>query len=360
MLHMTRSRWAQWALRAERTAEDRLAAFLRGRPGWRVTVEPYVAHGTATRCSVGGRVLVARREPSDRDGPAATLLTAAGRYLTVDVAGTPVTVEVAGVSHQVVSGPEGYLDAIVDLPGLAPGWHTITFRVAGGDPVQGLLLVVDPEAQLGIVSDLDDTVIHTGLTRALVALRNTLLVADSNRRAVAGVAELYRGLVAENAGRSPVWYVSTGAWNVHRMLVDFLARAGFPPGPVLLTDWGPGQRWLFREDSAAFKARTILDLFARHRQLSFVLVGDSGQHDAEAYAAVVRAEAGRVRAVYIRDVPPATPARTARVTGLADVVRALGVPMLLVRDSVAAAEHAHSLGMVDAATVRRVRSAVAS
>ncbi|CAN5798135.1 App1 family protein [soil metagenome] len=357
MLAVSRSRWAQWAVGVERAAENRIAAFLRGRPDWHVTVDPYVAHGTAEQCSVRGRVLVARREPAERDGPFAALLTAAGRYLSVEVSGMPVTIEVAGRSQQVVSGAEGYLDATVDLPGLAAGWHTVSYRPAGGEVVEGPLLVVDPEARLGIVSDLDDTVIHTGLTRALVALRNTLLVADSNRRAVAGGAELYRGLVAVDGGRSPVWYVSTGAWNVHRMLVDFLARAGFPPGPVLLTDWGPGQRWLFREDSAAFKARTILDLFARHRQLSFVLVGDSGQHDAEAYAAVVRAEAGRVRAVYIRDVPPATPARTARVTGLADEVRALGVPMLLARDSVAAAEHAHSLGLVDAATVEGVRVA---
>lgn len=358
MLPMTRSRWAQWALRAERTAEDRLAAFLRGRPGWQVTVEPYVAHGTATQCSVGGRVLVAHREPSDRDGPAATLLTSAGRYLTVDVAGTPVTVEVAGVSHQVVSGPEGYLDAIVDLPGLAPGRHTITFRVPGGDPVQGLLLVVDPDARLGIVSDLDDTVIHTGLTRAWVAIRNTLLVADSARMAVAGGAELYQGMVAGDGGRTPVWYVSTGAWNAHRMLVNFLARTGFPRGPVLLTDWGPGQRWLFREDSAAFKARMILALLARHEHLSFVLIGDSGQHDPDAYAAVVREQPGRVRAVYIRDVPPASVLRTGRVHELAEEVAALGVRMLLVRDSLAAAEHAHSIGLVDATTVERVRAAM--
>ncbi|MDQ3430849.1 MAG: hypothetical protein M3467_01230, partial [Actinomycetota bacterium] len=64
--------------------------------------------------------------------------------------------------------------------------------------------------------------------------------------------------------------------------------------------------------------------------------------------------------VYIRDVPPASVLRSARVHELAEEVAALGVPMLLVRDSVAAAEHAQAIGLVDAATVQRVRAAVMS
>lgn len=360
MRQMATNRWVEWVMRGERAAEARIADVLRDRPGWRIAVEPYVAHGTATRCTVRGRVLVSRRGDASPGSPLAPLRKAAARYATVDVPGVVVTVEVAGQSQQATSGPEGYVEATIDLPSLPPGWHTVTYAVAGGDQLEGPLLVVDPGAKRGIISDLDDTVIHTGLTQAMVALRNSLLVADTARMAVAGGAELYQGLVAGDGGRAPVFYVSTGAWNVHGMLVDFLARTGFPRGPVLLTDWGPGQRWLFREDSAAFKARAIRALFAEHPQLSWVLVGDSGQHDAEAYAQVVRTEPGRVTAIYIRDVPPASLLRTSRVEELAAEVQALGVPMLLISDSVQAAEHARSIGLVDATVVERVRAATVS
>ncbi len=360
MQQMTSNRWIERAMGAERAVERRVGEFLRDRPDWQVEVAPYTGHGTTTRCHLLGRVLVRRREPSRRDGPIGSLLTTFSRYATVDLPAVPVSVEVAGHVEHVVSGPEGYLEATVELPDVAVGWHVVTYRAADGEPVDGPLLVVDPQARLGVISDLDDTVIHTGLTNTLTALHTTLLVADEARAPIAGAAELYQGLATGAGGQSPVVYVSAGAWNLYQMLVGFLERTGFPPGPLLLTDWGPSQRWLFREDSVQFKTRTIRALLEEHPQVSWVLVGDSGQHDAEAYAEVARQHPGRVRAVYIRDVAPATPQRTARVTKLANEISALGVPMLLVPDSAAAAEHAQSVDLVDAATVRRVQAAVGS
>ena len=44
---------------------------------------------------------------------------------------------------------------------------------------------------------------------------------------------------------------------------------------------------------------------------------------------------------------------------MADELTGLGVPMLLIRDSVEAAEHARDLGLVDEVAVRRVRGVVA-
>jgi phosphatidate phosphatase APP1 len=219
-------------------------------------------------------------------------------------------------------------------------------------------MVVDPQAHLGIVSDIDDTVLHTGLTRLREALRTTLLVAEEQRLPIPGAAAFYAGLVAGDEGRAPVFYVSTGAWNLHTMLERFLTRHRFPSGPMLMTDWGPGGAWLFREDSIAFKSRTILALVDLHPQLRWVLIGDSGQHDPEAYAAVARARPGRLRAIYIREVPPQTPARARRVRELAGELANQGVPMLLVSDSAVAADHAGSLGLLDDLSVARVRETV--
>jgi phosphatidate phosphatase APP1 len=153
-------------------------------------------------------------------------------------------------------------------------------------------MIVDPEARLGVVSDIDDTILHTGLTRLREALRTTLLVAEEERLPIPGAAELYTGLVSGDHGRAPVFYVSTGAWNLHTMLERFLARHKFPAGPMLMTDWGPGGAWLFREDSIAFKSRTIIALIDAHPHLRWVLLGDSGQHDPEAYAAGGQSSAG--------------------------------------------------------------------
>ena len=354
------ARLARVLVGVERAAENAVRRQLLRRPGWQLRVVPFVSHGTADAVHVRARVLLTREDHGQRVDPPPAVVAGLGYYLSVEVPGVPLTVDVAGVQADAVSGPEGYVEAKLSVRDLTPGWHPVTFRLVGeaDGSAEGRLLVADPEARLGIVSDIDDTVIHTGLTRLVEAVRTTLLTPEDARVPMAGAAELYHGLVAADAGRAPIFYVSTGAWNLHPMLERFLTRHGFPAGPLLLTDWGPGSSWLFRETSVAVKTRVITDLLAEHPQLRWVLVGDSGQDDPEAYAAVATAQPDRVRAIYIRDVPPQSPHRARRVRRLADELAACGVPMLLVRDSLAVAEHAHGLGLLDADQRDHVRAAV--
>jgi phosphatidate phosphatase APP1 len=89
-----------------------------------------------------------------------------------------------------------------------------------------------------------------------------------------------------------------------------------------------------------------------------VLVGDSGQDDPAAYAAVARAHPGRVHAIYIREVTPASPQRGSRIRRLAAELQTIGVPLVLVPDSAAAADHAFTLGLIDDEARARVHRAV--
>ena len=347
-------------VRVEQAMERRAGRFLRDRPGWHLTVTPYAGHAAGTRAHLRARVVVKRRERSDRGGRRGALLAGLGRYLSVEAAGEQVTVDVAGQQVSAVSGPEGYVEREVEVPTLEHGWHPVRYRLAGADsvPVEGRLLAVDPDARLGVVSDIDDTVIQTGLTRLWEAVRTTLLVPESERVPLEGAAELYRGLVRGVDGHAPVFYVSTGAWNFYDMTERFLQTHGFPAGPLVMTDWGPGAGWRFHEDSAAFKSRTISALFDEYPQLSWVLVGDAGQADAEAYAAVARTYPDWIQAIYICAVPPYSTLRATGVRQVADELAALGVEMLLVRDSTAAAEHALRLGLLDDEHLAAVRAAV--
>ena len=335
-----RRRLAGRLSQVEQASDDRIAGFLRRRPGWQLTVIPYVGSGTTTRAHLRARVVLGRSGRRRR----MTLLASLARYLTVEVQNEVVTVEVAGQQLETVSGHEGYVEVHVDAP-LTPGWHEVTWTVAS-TATTGRLLVVDPQATVGVVSDIDDTVIHTGITRMYEAVRNTLLVETEQRLPIPGAAQFYQQLVASDAGRAPVFYVSTGAWNLHEPMEQFLARHGFPTGPLVMTDWGPGVGWLFREGSVAFKSRMVLDLIAEHPQLRWVLVGDSGEHDPEAYATVVRAQPTSVAAIYIREVLPESLTRAAYVRRLAAEMAGHGVEMLLIRDSADALAHARSLGLV--------------
>jgi phosphatidate phosphatase APP1 len=291
-----------------------------------------------------------------------TLRESLAPFLTVEVPRNPVTVRGPGGETVARSDRQGYLDVPVEVGGLAPGWHEVTVAtswrercVEAAVPV----LVVDPEATLAVVSDLDDTVIETGITRGLEFLRLTLLTTVTERTPLPGAAELYRALTRPRDGRDvPVFYLSSSPWNLYELLSRFLLLRGFPAGPLLLTDWGPSRTNLFRVPTQEHKLTLIRALLAEHPALRIVLVGDTGQLDPEIYAAVAHEAPDRIRAVYLRRTAGMSAARSVELHGLVRRAAACGVPMLVVEDSVQIAEHAAGLGLLDAGDMQAVRGAI--
>ncbi len=160
--------------------------------------------------------------------------------------------------------------------------------------------VVGPEPGLGLVSDIDDTVMVTMLPRPLIAARNAFLLKESARQPVPGMADLYRQIVDAEPDVFVV-YLSTGAWNAAGALSGFLRRHDYPQGPLLLTDWGPTQTGWFRSGQD-HKRQQLRRLFEELPQLSWLLVGDDGQHDPSLYAEAAAAAPERVLAVVIREL----------------------------------------------------------
>ena len=230
---------------------------------------PFVGHGSPQRVELGARAVLGRPEARARRLPAtdggvlapargpvqeptrrsrrSVLRTSLARFLTVEVADAAVTARTPGAVVTVRSDRDGYVDAVVTDPGLSPGWHDVELDLADGATVRTPVLVVSPDVQLGLVSDVDDTIVETGLTRGLEFLRITLLTEVTDRAPLPGAAALYRALVCRSGEAGlPVFYLSTSPWNLHEMLLEFIALRGFPLGPLLLTDWGPGRGNLFR------------------------------------------------------------------------------------------------------------------
>ena len=363
----TGTRLSAAGLRVALAVEDAWQAALVGLLGLlgrhRVTVLPFVGHGSPHRVHVRARVVLGSRalpapqpEPVPGPGPAGgprrfpwrTLRSSVGRFLTVELPRCAVAVEHPGGGRTTTRADrEGYVDVVLDVPGLAPGWHELTLTASWrGHTAEVLapLLVVDPASPYALVSDVDDTVIETGVTRGLELLRLTLLTEVTERVPLPGAAELYRALAGTGA---PVFYLSTSPWNLHDLLARFIALRGFPRGPLLLTDWGPGRAGFLRIAAEEHKRALIRQVLEDHPGLGVVLVGDTGQIDPEIYAAVAAEAPGRVRAIYVRRTAGIGAARAAEVDALAARVTATGVPMLAVDDSTRIAEHATELGLLD-------------
>jgi phosphatidate phosphatase APP1 len=194
--------------------------------------------------------------------------------------------------------------------------------------------VPDPDARFGVISDVDDTILETGVQRLGHMVRQTLTGSELTRTPFPGAAELYRDLADE---RNPVFYVSSSPWNLHSFLVAFLRHRAFPLGPVLLRDL------LGSRGGREPKHVRIDEILELHPQLRFVLLGDSGEEDPQIYADIVHAHPDRFLAVYIREVrlDPGD-GRVEKVTDAWDI----DVPFVLAADSDAVRRHAEELGLI--------------
>ena len=317
---------------------------------------PFLGHGTPTLVHVKGRVREETGVPAARPGDSAwdNLRATVRRFTATPVPDAPVLVRLADTGVEVRSDADGWFRAdLHPSTPLPPGWHDVSSTLlapTADGPVAaaaGSAVLVPPaDAAFAIVSDLDDTVLVSGLTTPLRAVATVLLHNATTRTPFPGVAAFYRALRAGPTGthENPLFYVSSSPWNLYDMVTAFLDLREIPRGPLFLRAWGWDADALPSGGHGTHKSEVVLGLLDTYPDLPFVLIGDSGQEDPEIYRDLVLARPGRVSAVYIRDVTD--PVRDAAVHAVAEQVRAVGVPFLLVPDTAAAAQHAAELGLI--------------
>ena len=272
------------------------------RRGWAPRVVSYRGYGGTDFIRVLGRVLLSPPQDGAAERPDHTERRGWRNFFTAEAASVEVTVRIGKERYSVSSGRTGTIDARLPNPGLAPGWRRIGLRVGDGPESAARILIVRDRETFGIVSDLDDTVIRTYLPRPLLAAYHTFVLTEGARRPVPGMPTLYARLRAGHP-HAPTVYVSTGAWNTAPTLTRFLSRYKFPSGPLLMTDWGPTHTGWFRS-GPEHKRACLAQLAEDFPTISWVLVGDDGQHDPSLYADFARSHPDHVRAIAIRQLSP--------------------------------------------------------
>jgi phosphatidate phosphatase APP1 len=286
------------AARAEDAVHAVVERRLRQR-GWQVAIIPYAGYGAPGWARVMARVVLTRESRRQRQRP--EKLRGWRSFATLPVKYAKVVIEIAGRRHEARADRGGHVDCVVEGD-LEPGWGTVRLSTEEAESVEAPIRVVDPSVRSGIVSDIDDTVMVTALPRPLLAAWNTFVLDEHARMAVPGMAVLCERLTNAHPG-APVLYLSTGAWNVAPTLTRFLSRHLYPPGPLLLTDWGPTHDRWFRS-GRDHKRATLQRLATEFPDVRWLLVGDDGQHDQEIYAEFAAAHPDNVAAVAIRRLSP--------------------------------------------------------
>jgi phosphatidate phosphatase APP1 len=308
-----------------------------------VAILPYLGYGTAGRAIVCGRVLEDEGFAAP-GGPERRWRNLAAFLKRLESDEVPhARININGV--QSMTDREGYFH--LELAGrFKPGWNDIALELAEQPQVRATarVIVPSPRARFGVISDIDDTVVYSDVTRKLRMLLTVALSSARTRKPFAGVAAFYRALHREV---NPFFYVSKSPWNLYAPLVEYLELQGLPAGPLLLRDFG----WRMKKNH---KEAAIAAILGTYPKLAFVLIGDSGEQDPEIYAGIVRRFPSRIRAIYIRLVKPDAK-RIRAVEKLVAEVSKTGCQLVLAPNTEIAAAHAAAEGLIGVEDLKKVR-----
>ena len=318
----------------------------------------FQTYGTASHLYLRGRALEDEEIDLSQKGLFRLLRNTWKRFETDEIRHTPITVKLPdNRTIGTKTDKDGYylIDATIErLVSLTNSEGWLNFEIAYADTLlkreilhqnrfPGEMLIPSEKADYGMISDIDDTILHTGVVSSLKwrVIVNTVFKRATTRKPLRGAADLYhllhRGPSGNNA--NPVFYVSHSPWNLYRYLELFLQTNNFPKGPILLRSMSSFGK---RKSEKPHKQHEILNILKTYPWLSFILFGDSGEKDADIYIDIAKQNPGQVRAIYLRSVN--NEKRMDRIHALVEEHRI--TPILVVNSSEEVIAHAKTHGFI--------------
>ena len=276
------------------------------------------------------------------------------RFESDEIENAKVQVTFGNAKTELISDKEGYIyldtQHNLKIPDNKTNWISINYKLKIDNKpefeIDDLILKPSPKASFGVISDLDDTVIDTGISSFLKwkVIVNTFFKNSDHRYPLTGVKEFYQQLhVGKNGkGENPFFYLSNSPWNIYDYLQRFLSKHNFPKGVLLLRDIGleNKRRASFLEGNKYIKIKHILETYPK---MKFILIGDAADIDSKIYIEIARKFEAQVLSIYIRTVN--SKRKMKRVEKL--IENTTDVKVILIENTEKAVLHAKENGYID-------------
>lgn len=158
------------------------------------------------------------------------------------------------------------------------------------------------ESPVIVISDIDDTLLHSHISNKLLKLRTLMFTSMEKRRAVDPMMRLIRQLHQTGA---TAFYLSNSEQNLYPLIFRFLLHNGFPPGPLFLKQMRK-VRDVFRtftlEQREVHKTKMLEEILTLFPERKYFLLGDNTQLDLKIYLKIADRYPDKIRYIIIRKV----------------------------------------------------------
>lgn len=226
---------------------------------------------------------------------------------------------------------------------------------------EGEVLIAPESAERIIVSDIDDTVIYTGVANKAMMLWRLFAHGADDKVPFPGIGAFYRGLQrSDESGQvNPAIFVSRSPWSIYPVLEEFFTSQNVSPKPVIqLREWGITWRHPFPRRARSHKEQLLRSVAEHCPDQPIILIGDSGQADPELYRDFALLHPQRVEAIYIRDVGKSQQRRR-ELRSMIALLASHDIPMILAASTEDLAADALYRGFIDKAAMAAVRGEAA-
>lgn len=321
---------------------------------------PFQGYGTASHFHVRGRALEDEKIDLSQKSYFNLLINSWKRFESDEIKHASLNIKLPdNTLLNVETDSHGYFHVEETINGLDQfiddhGWlnyevsyddSNIKRTIQQGNKFRGELLIPSNQAKFGVISDIDDTILHTGVVSNLKwqVIFNTLFKNAARRSPLHGASDFYQKLHQGMNGleANPIFYVSHSPWNLYRYLEYFLAENDFPKGPILLRSF----KTILKRKSKGErpqKHKEILKLLRTYPDMQFILIGDSGERDPDIYIEISQHFPDRIKAIYLRQVK--NKKKINRVKNMLASYKT--TPALLVKESQEAIIHARDMGFI--------------
>jgi len=346
---------------------DKLNHAIRKRRGYKkgVLISAYHGYSNNENLFLEGRVLIDKKIPvtNEEDSIFKNIERMYKHFNSSELKGVTVEIDFENEVYQAVTDDEGYYKFSLPVKRGNTSdklWQEIDIRIAEGQNFMAVQRAqyqsISEKTAYAIISDIDDTILQSGAHSLMKMIKTTFTKNANTRLTFSGVNHLYHGFQngSPKEAVNPIFYLSNSPWNLFDFLDDFMELKGIPKGTLLLRDWGMDENKTFVDDT--HKLKSITKILQNNPTLKFILIGDSGEKDPEYYQEIAQKFPDRIMAIYIRNVTEEP--RNTEVNEIAKSVKTLGIPMMLIEDSLAAAKHAASMSWITEAALKEVEHAV--